>query len=68
MDLTYTPAQEELRRRVRSWLARNLPRHERRNPSVEYGDPARLPVARARQRRLYERNIISERGLGMPRQ
>ena len=65
MDLTYTPAQEQLRRRVRAWLARNLPRRERRNRSVEYGDAARLPAAKAWQRRLYEAGYVA---MGWPRE
>jgi alkylation response protein AidB-like acyl-CoA dehydrogenase len=65
MDLTYTPAQEELRRRVRTWLDRNLPRRERQNRSVEYGDVARLPAAKAWQRRLYEAGYVA---MGWPRE
>ena len=47
MDLSYTPAQETLRRELRTWLRRNLPRGDRDGRSVEYGDPARVPAARA---------------------
>jgi len=64
MDLTYAPAQEELRRQVRAWLARHLPQRERQNRSVEYGDLARLPAAKAWQRRLHEAGYVA---MGWPR-
>jgi alkylation response protein AidB-like acyl-CoA dehydrogenase len=64
MDLTYTPAQGELRRQVRRWLDRNLPRSERQNRSVEYGNAARLPAAKMWQRRLYEAGYVA---MGWPR-
>ena len=37
MDLSLTPAHETLRRRLRTWLAANLPRSRRDDRSVEYG-------------------------------
>ena len=108
MDLSLTPADEALRRRLRTWLSANLPRSRRDDRSVEYGEPERIPAAKAWQLTLYEagfvamrwpreyggqgadvleqtivddelvragapgligllKNIISERGLGMPR-
>ena len=53
MDVSYTPAQETLRREVRAWLARNLARDGDAR-SVEYGDPSRVPAAKAWQRTLYQ--------------
>jgi alkylation response protein AidB-like acyl-CoA dehydrogenase len=63
VDLTYTPAEEALRRRVRAWLRRNLPRTDGR--SVEYGDPARVPAAKAWQRRLHAAGFVA---VGWPRE
>ena len=59
MDLTYTPAQERLRRDLRRWLDRHLPRAARSARSVEYGDAERLPAARAWQRRLYQAGYVA---------
>jgi alkylation response protein AidB-like acyl-CoA dehydrogenase len=59
MDLSYTPAQETLRRELRTWLRRNLPRGDRDGRSVEYGDPARVPAARAWQRKLHEAGYLA---------
>jgi alkylation response protein AidB-like acyl-CoA dehydrogenase len=53
MDLTPTPEHEALRRRVRAWLKEHLPARERGARFVEYCDPARLPAAKAWQRKLY---------------
>jgi alkylation response protein AidB-like acyl-CoA dehydrogenase len=65
MDLSYTPGQETLRREVRRWLDRNLPARERSGRSVEYGDAARLPAAKAWQRKLYEAGYVA---MGWPRE
>ncbi len=61
MDLSYTPAQETLRRQVRAWLKQHLPRDARDGRSVEYGDPARLPAAKAWQHALYEAGYVAMR-------
>ena len=61
MDLSYSAAEEGLRRRVRAWLGQNLPRRERQGRSVEYGDAERMPAAKAWQRRLYEAGYVAMR-------
>src|SRR5262245_52854768 len=61
MDLSLTPEQEALRRRVRTWLRANLPRDARDGRSVEYGDSSRLPAAKAWQRALYEAGYLAVR-------
>jgi len=59
MDLSYTPEQEALRRRVRAWLREHLPKRERTADSLEYGDPARLAKAKAWQRQLYDAGYVA---------
>ena len=61
MDLSLTPAHEALRRRLRTWLAANLPRSRRDDRSVEYGEPERIPAAKAWQRKLYEAGFVAMR-------
>jgi alkylation response protein AidB-like acyl-CoA dehydrogenase len=65
MDLTYTPAQERLRRDLRRWLDRHLPRAARSARSVEYGDAERLPGARAWQWKLHGAGYVA---MGWPRE
>jgi len=78
VDLSLTPAHEALRRRLRTWLAANLPRSRRDDRSVEYGGQGadvleqtivddELVRAGAPGLIGLLKNIISERGLGMPR-
>ncbi len=59
MDLSFGSRHEALRRQVRAWLRRNLPQRERSARSVEYGDAARLPAAKAWQARLYEAGYVA---------
>jgi len=61
VDLSLTPADEALRRRLRTWLAANLPRSRRDDRSVEYGEPERIPAAKAWQRKLYEAGFVAMR-------
>jgi len=61
VDLSLTPAHEALRRRLRTWLAANLPRSRRDDRSVEYGEPERIPAAKAWQRKLYEAGFVAMR-------
>jgi alkylation response protein AidB-like acyl-CoA dehydrogenase len=61
MDLTYSPAHEAERRQIRAWLRRNLPARRRGARSVEYGDPARVPAAKAWQRKLHEAGWVALR-------
>jgi len=65
MDLSYTPEQEALRRRARAWLARNVPRRARLERSVEYGEPERVPAAKAWQRKLHAAGFVA---MGWPRE
>ena len=61
MDLSYTPEQEAIRRRARVWLRAHLPRGARDGRSVEYGEPERVPAARAWQRTLHEAGWVAMR-------
>src|SRR5262245_10335576 len=60
MDLTYTAEEERLRREVRAWLTRHRPAGAD-GRSVEYGDPERVPAAKAWQRTLYEAGYVAMR-------
>jgi alkylation response protein AidB-like acyl-CoA dehydrogenase len=44
---------------VRGWLRAHLPARERRSRSVEYGDAARIPAAKAWQRALHEAGYLA---------
>jgi alkylation response protein AidB-like acyl-CoA dehydrogenase len=63
MDLSYTPEEEAFRRRVRTWLRRNVPRRRRDERPLEYGDPRRIAEAKAWQRKVYEAGYVA---LGWP--
>jgi alkylation response protein AidB-like acyl-CoA dehydrogenase len=65
MDLSYTPEQEALRRRVRAWLKDNLSKSERSEDTLEYGDPARTARAKAWQRKLYQGGYVA---MGWPKE
>ncbi len=62
MDLSDTPAEARLRRELRAWLRTHCPRSDGR--SVEYGEPERLPAAKAWQRKLYDAGFVAA---GWPR-
>jgi alkylation response protein AidB-like acyl-CoA dehydrogenase len=65
MDLSYTPEQEALRRKVRAWLKENLPKRDRSEESLEYGDPARTAKAKAWQQKLHGAGYVA---MGWPKQ
>ena len=52
MDLTYTPDELAFEREVRTWLKRNVPRRQRDERPVEFGDPRRIAEAKAWQRKV----------------
>src|SRR5205823_13620937 len=54
MDLTYTPDELAFQREVRAWLERNVPRRQRDERPVEFGDPRRIAEAKAWQRKVHE--------------
>src|SRR5881275_3796487 len=53
MDLTYTPDELAFEREVRTWLKRNVPRRQRDERPVEFGDPRRIALAKAWQRKVH---------------
>jgi alkylation response protein AidB-like acyl-CoA dehydrogenase len=65
MDLSYSPEEEAFRRQVRSWLARNVPKRARDERPMEWGDPRRLALAKAWQRKVCDAGYLA---LGWPRE
>jgi len=46
MDLTYTPEELAFQREVRAWLKRNVPKRQRDDRPIEFGDPRRIAEPR----------------------
>jgi alkylation response protein AidB-like acyl-CoA dehydrogenase len=65
MDLSFSAEEEAFRREVRTWLRRNVPRRQRDERPLEYGDPKRIAQAKAWQRTVYEAGYLA---LGWPRE
>src|SRR3989442_8927799 len=65
MDLTYTPEELAFQREVRAWLVRNVPRRQRDERPIEFGDPRRIAEAKAWQRKVYEAGYLA---LAWPRE
>src|SRR2546428_12930597 len=65
MDLTYTPEELAFQREVRTWLKRNVPRRQRDERPIEFGDPRRIAEAKAWQRKAYEAGYLA---LAWPRE
>src|SRR5437879_3864921 len=53
MDLTYSPAERTFQRALRTWLKRNIPKRQRDERPMEWGDPRRLALAKAWQRKVH---------------
>src|SRR5881409_430858 len=65
MDLTYTPDELAFQREVRAWLKRNVPRRQRDERPVEFGDPRRIAEAKAWQRKVHAAGYLA---LAWPRE
>src|SRR5438094_2176563 len=65
MDLTYTPDDVASGGEVRTWLKRNLPRRQRDERPVEFGDPRRIAEAKAWQRKVHAAGYLA---LAWPRE
>ncbi len=63
MDLSDSPEDAAFRRRVRAWLATNVPRRSRRDARLPEGE--RIQRARAWQRRVHEAGLLA---LAWPRE
>jgi len=59
MDLTYSPAERTFQRAVRTWLKRNVPKRQRDERPMEWGDPRRLAQAKAWQRKVHEAGYLA---------
>src|SRR6266481_928219 len=65
MDLTYMPEELAFQREVRAWLKGNVPRRQRDERPIEFGDPRRIAEAKAWQRKIYEAGYLA---LAWPRE
>ena len=65
MDLSYSKEHEALRRQVRTWIKKNLPKRDRDAAPVDYGDPKRLAALKAWQRKLYDAGYVA---MGWPKE
>src|SRR5436309_13400811 len=65
MDLTYMPDELAFQREVRAWLKRNVPKRQRDERPIEFGDPRRIAEAKAWQRKVYEAGYLA---LAWPRE
>ena len=65
MDLTYTPGELAFQREVRAWLKRNVPKRQRDDRPIEFGDPRRIAEAKAWQRKVHEAGYLA---LAWPRE
>src|SRR5712692_7533805 len=59
MDLTYSPAERTFQRALRTWLKRNVPKRQRDERPMEWGDPRRLALAKAWQRKVHEAGYLA---------
>src|SRR5438477_4741005 len=59
MDLTYTPEELAFQREVRAWLKRNVPKRQRDERPIEFGDPRRIAEAKAWQRKVHEAGYLA---------
>src|SRR2546422_7759699 len=65
MDLTYMPEELAFQREVRAWLKGNVPKRQRDERPIEFGDPRRIAEAKAWQRKVYEAGYLA---LAWPRE
>jgi alkylation response protein AidB-like acyl-CoA dehydrogenase len=65
MDLSYSPEERAFQREVRAWLRTNVPRRQRDERPMEWGDPRRLEQAKAWQRKVHGAGYLA---LGWPRE
>ncbi len=65
MDLTYTPEERAFQRDVRAWLTKNVPKKQRDERPMEFGDPRRIEQAKAWQRKVYQAGYLA---MGWPKE
>jgi len=65
MDLSLSKDDAAFQRRVRRWLARNIPRAVRKADPADYASPKRIAELKAWQRKLYEGGYLA---MGWPKQ
>ena len=65
MDLSYSPEERAFQAEVRAWLRGNVPKRQRDERPMEWGDPRRLEQAKAWQRKVHAAGYLA---LGWPRE
>ena len=63
MDLSYSSEERAFQAGVRAWLRRNVPKRQRDERPMEWGDPRRLEQAKAWQRKVHGAGYLA---LGWP--
>ena len=63
MDLSYSPEERAFQAGVRAWLRLNVPKRQRDERPMEWGDPRRLEQAKAWQRKVHAAGYLA---LGWP--
>ena len=59
MDLSYTAEERAFQREVRAWLRKNVPKRQRDERPMEWGDPRRIAEARAWQRKVHAAGYLA---------
>jgi alkylation response protein AidB-like acyl-CoA dehydrogenase len=65
MDLSYTPEELAFQREVRAWLKKNVPKRQRDERPIEFGDPRRIALAKTWQRKVHAAGYLA---LGWPKE
>jgi alkylation response protein AidB-like acyl-CoA dehydrogenase len=65
MDLSYTPEELAFQREVRAWLKKNVPKRQRDERPIEFGDPRRIAQAKTWQRKVHAAGYLA---LGWPKE
>jgi alkylation response protein AidB-like acyl-CoA dehydrogenase len=65
MDLSYSPEELAFQRAVRSWLKKNVPKRQRDERPMEWGDARRIAQAKAWQRKVHDAGYLA---LGWPKE
>jgi alkylation response protein AidB-like acyl-CoA dehydrogenase len=65
MDLSYSPEELAFQREVRAWLKKNVPKRQRDERPMEWGDARRIEQAKAWQRKVHDAGYLA---LGWPKE
>jgi alkylation response protein AidB-like acyl-CoA dehydrogenase len=63
--ISYSPEELAFQREVRAWLKKNVPKKQRDERPIEFGDPRRIALAKAWQRKVHAAGYLA---LGWPKE